>query len=154
MTTIEERVSLLESRQAIADLVSGYAQGFDRQNRDLLRSLWTEDGILDLGPEFGDPFVGVPAIMAAAETLWAKTPHMHHWMANSLITIDGDAGRAESALDCFVIDSVDGPTQVGGVYTDEVVRVDGTWKIKHRKLELHYWAPQPGWKAVQGTDAS
>ncbi|MDT5084876.1 MAG: hypothetical protein QOJ61_1919 [Mycobacterium sp.] len=152
MSDIEARLDALESRNTIADLVSKYAQSFDRHNREWLRSLWFEDSVLNLGPTFGDPFVGIDAIMAAAETLWAKTPRMHHWMANPLISITGDKGKSEAALDCFVIDSEDGPTQVGGLYTDYVERRNGVWKIARREFDLHYWAPLPTWKAATGSD--
>ena len=119
MSTIEARLDALESRWAIKDLASRYAQAFDRHDREWLRSLWFEDSVLNLGPAFGDPFVGIDNIMSAAEQLWAKTPLMHHWMANPLITLNGDKATAETALDCFVVDSEDGPTQVGGLYTDD-----------------------------------
>jgi hypothetical protein len=77
---------------------------------------------------------------------------MHHWMANPLITLDGDKAVAETALDCFVVDSEDGPTQVGGLYTDHLERRDGVWKIARREFDLHYWAPVQNWKAATGSD--
>ncbi|MCU1477558.1 MAG: hypothetical protein JWQ64_2251 [Subtercola sp.] len=152
MTDTDVRLDKIESRIEIEDLVSKYAQAFDRRDRALLKSIWFDDATLNLGPAFGDPFVGIEGIMSAAETLWAKTPKMHHWMANSLVTIDGDTGKAETALDCFVIDSVDGPTQVGGLYTDHVERRGGVWKITLREFDLHYWAPLSNWSAATGSD--
>ncbi|MFD3589469.1 nuclear transport factor 2 family protein [Streptomyces sp. NPDC058683] len=153
MTTIEARLDKIESRIEIEELVSKYAQSFDRHDRDMLRGLWFEDSVLNLGSNFGEPFKGIDNIMAAAETLWAKTPKMHHWMANSIVVIDGETARAETALDCFVIDSEDGPTQVGGLYTDHFERREGVWKIKLREFDLHYWAPVSGWSAAAGADA-
>ncbi|MFD3563132.1 nuclear transport factor 2 family protein [Streptomyces sp. NPDC058686] len=153
MTTLEARLDKIESRIEIEELVSKYAQSFDRNDRDMLRGLWFEDSVLNLGPNFGEPFKGLDGIMAAAETLWAKTPKMHHWMANSIVVIDGDTARAETALDCFVIDSDDGPTQVGGLYTDHLERRQGVWKIQLREFDLYYWAPLSDWSAAAGTDA-
>lgn len=152
MSDIEARLEALESRWAIQDLASRYAQAFDRHDREWLRSLWFDDSVLNLGPAFGEPFVGIDNIMSAAEQLWAKTPVMHHWMANPLITLDGDKATAETALDCFVVDSEDGPTQVGGLYTDFCERRNGVWKIARREFDLHYWAPLPNWTAASGSD--
>jgi hypothetical protein len=152
MSEIEARLDAIESRWAIQDLASRYAQAFDRHDREWLRSLWFDDSVLNLGPAFGDPFVGIDNIMNAAEQLWAKTPVMHHWMANPLITLDGDKVTAETALDCFVVDSEDGPTQVGGLYTDRCERRGGVWKIARRDFDLHYWAPLPNWTAATGSD--
>ncbi|WP_234021920.1 nuclear transport factor 2 family protein [Streptomyces sp. Amel2xE9] len=44
----EARIERLESRIAIEDLLSGYCHGFDGPDRDLLRTLWTEDAVFDL----------------------------------------------------------------------------------------------------------
>jgi ketosteroid isomerase-like protein len=153
MAIIEARLDKIESRIEIEELVWKYAQAFDRHDRDMLRGLWFEDSVLNLGPNFGAPFEGLDGIMAAAEKLWAKTPKMHHWMANPIVVIDGDTATAETALDCFVIDSDDGPTQVGGLYTDHLERRQGSWKIKLREFDLHYWAPLDNWSAAAGTDA-
>lgn len=152
MNDIITRLDRIESRIEIEELVSKYAQAFDRHDREMLRSVWFEDSTLNLGAAFGEPYEGVDRIMAAAETLWAKTPKMHHWMANSLVVIDGEKATAETALDCFVIDSEDGPTQVGGLYTDHLERRDGVWKIKLREFDLHYWAPLNNWSAAMGSD--
>jgi hypothetical protein len=78
---------------------------------------------------------------------------MHHWMADGLIDIDGDTATAVTALDCFVQDSVSGPTQVGGVYRDELERRDGRWGIVTRRFELHYWTPIANWVPESGAEA-
>jgi ketosteroid isomerase-like protein len=152
MNDSNARLDRIESRIEIEELVSKYAQAFDRHDREMLRSLWFEDSTLNLGVAFGDPFEGINGIMTAAESLWAKTPKMHHWMANSIVVIEGDKATAETALNCFVIDSEDGPTQVGGLYTDHLERRAGVWKIKLREFNLHYWAPINNWAAAMGSD--
>ncbi|MGF1237336.1 nuclear transport factor 2 family protein [Streptomyces sp. 2-6] len=153
MNSTEARIERLESRIAIEDLLSGYCHGFDGPDRDLLRTLWTEDAVFDLGPAFGEPAEGVEAIMAKAEELWAAVPVTYHWMANQIITIDGDTARAKSELDCFAVSLQDGPTQVAGVYTDRFERRDGVWKFRHRVFDLQLWAPLNGWAATAGSKA-
>ena len=98
----DTRLQLLETRNALLDLVSGYAQGFDNHDAELLRSIWHEDAVLDLGDLFGC-YRGLDEIMGAAEQFWTGAPYMHHWMANPLVEIDleGDTATASTALDCL-----------------------------------------------------
>jgi hypothetical protein len=78
---------------------------------------------------------------------------MHHWMANVIIDVDGDKATSRAALDCFVIDNEDGPTQIGGLYTDTFERRNGRWGIVVRQFELHYQTPLTGWSSKQGSDS-
>ncbi|MET7511165.1 nuclear transport factor 2 family protein [Streptomyces albidoflavus] len=153
MTSIEARLDEIESRIAIEELLNKYCHGFDRPDRDLLRTLWAEDAVFDLGPLFGDPANGVEGIMAKAEELWAAVPVMYHWMADPVIAVDGDTATAETELNCLVISREDGPTQVVGVYSDRFARIDGVWKFQHRVFDPQLWAPLEGWAATAGSKA-
>jgi hypothetical protein len=150
---IETRLERLEARDALLDLVSGYAHGFDNQDRELLRSIWLEDAVLELGL-FGS-YRGVEEIMEAAEQFWAGAPHMHHWMANPIVEIDLEAGTAtgSTALDCLSTFTETGTSQIGGRYRDKFVREDGRWLIGERILDVQFVSPLPDWKAEQGSEA-
>lgn len=93
MTSIDERLDALESRNEIRDLISEYTHAFDRHDRDLLKGLWHDDASFSLG-EIGGPFHGPDGIFKGAEGLWAVNPVMHHWTANVVIHIDADRARA------------------------------------------------------------
>jgi hypothetical protein len=47
-----------------------------------------EYAVLALGDAFGN-FEGIDAIVASAHQNWSQMPHMHHWMANTLINLEG-----------------------------------------------------------------
>lgn len=125
-TDLLERLDKLESRQTIERLIYEYAQAYDRHDIGMLARIWHDGALLSLGDAIGN-FQGIDAILSAARQLWAKTPHMHHWMANPLIDIADNTATATTALDCFVIDKETGPTQVGGVYRDRLERHNGRW---------------------------
>jgi hypothetical protein len=150
----ETRLDLLESRKELLDLISAYAQGFDNHDPELLRSIWHEGAVLDLGPIFGC-YSGLDEIMAAAEEFWIGAPHMHHWMANPLVEIDLAAGTAtgSTALDCLSTFTAAGTSHIGGRYRDEFVRVDGRWVISARTLDVRFVTPMPDWKPAQGSEA-
>jgi ketosteroid isomerase-like protein len=145
------RLDALESRFAIERLIWQYAQSFDSRNVDTLRTIWHDDAVLSM--QAMGTFEGIDAIVQAAHGFWKQIAHMHHWMANPIIDIDGDTATAVTALDCLVTDADTGPTQVGGVYRDRFDRRSGRWAIAERRFELHYWTPLPNWAPIAGSEA-
>jgi hypothetical protein len=151
----DTRLELLETRNALLDLISGYAQGFDNHDPQLLRSVFHEDGVLDLGELWGR-HEGVEQIIAAADQFWIGAPNMHHWMANPLLEIDLDAGTATAttALDCLSTFVDTGTHHIGGNYRDTYRRIDGRWWITERIFDLQFLTPMPDWKPADGSEAS
>lgn len=145
-TDLETRLDQLEGRFAIEDLIAKYAKGFDREDRDLLHSIWWDDCVLDFGETFGT-HEGIDAIRAAADQFWANITWMHHWQATPLIEIDGDRATAYVGLDCLVRSAEEGPVRVGGYYEDVFERRDGVWKFARRLCDIQIWAPDPTYKA-------
>jgi hypothetical protein len=152
---IETRLELLETRNALQDLISGYAQGFDNHDPELLRSVFHSDGVLDLGEMWGR-HEGIGQILAAADQFWIGAPNMHHWMANPLFEIDLEAGTATAttALDCLSTFVDTGTHHIGGNYRDDYKRIDGRWWIMERIFDLQFMAPMPDWKPIAGTEAT
>jgi len=144
------RLDRLESRLAIEALISTYANAFDRMDADLLQQIWHEDSILDL-PGFGAAG-SRSEIMPMAEQSWRQMPHMHHWMANPLIQIEGDTAAGTVAANCLFHDVEQGPVQVSGLYHDRFERRNGQWKFVSRRFELHYLTPLKGWVPIAGSE--
>lgn len=149
---LAQRLDRLESKEAIERLVAQYAHGFDAQDVELVKSVWHDGALLALGEPFGD-FRGIEEIGEAAHALWAQSPRMHHWMANTVIDVDGDSATGIAALNGLVSNVDDGPTAVIGNYFDCYERRDGRWAITERRFDLHFWAPLRGWKATIGSQA-
>lgn len=151
---VESRLVLLETRQTLLDLIARYAHGFDGHDEALLRSIWFDDSVLDLGKDFGR-FEGIEAILDGARAFWREIPHMHHWMANQLLQVEPaqDSASAVSALDCLITNKSRGQAALGGVYRDRFERRDGRWAIAERSFELHYQTPIKDWVPELGTEA-
>ena len=137
MPDITHRLDLIESRIQILNLIYGYAHAFDYREESLLLSLFHSDGVIDLGPGFGQS-EGHAAIAKTAAELWAKMPTMRHWMSNPLIEIAGDRATAVSMIHGVMIDSDEKPAEVAGRYTDHIERRDGRWAIAKRQFDAHY----------------
>jgi hypothetical protein len=150
LETLITRLEALENRAAIDALVSGYANAFDRLDVQLLSSLWHADATLDL-PGFGAAG-NRDEILTMAEHSWTQMPHMHHWMANPLIHIDGDTATGTVAADCLFHDIEKGPVQVSGLYHDRFARRDGQWRFVSRRFELHFLTPLTHWQPVAGSE--
>lgn len=79
-------------------------------------------------------------------------PHMHHWMANALITLDGDRASGIVAANCLFYDVQAGPVQVSGEYSDVLSRRNGRWAFDSRQFTTHFVTPLRGWAPVAGVE--
>jgi ketosteroid isomerase-like protein len=149
LAALERRIDALESRGAIERLIADYAHGFDRHDERVLRAIWHEDALLDLGESVGR-FEGAEAIMRGARAIWEKTPVQHHWMANARIDLDGDTAFGDVALDCLVADTRSRWSMLGGRYEDRYERRGGPWAIAARRFELDYFTRLENWAPIRG----
>jgi gamma-hexachlorocyclohexane dehydrochlorinase len=139
------RVDELESRAALRDLVSDYCLGFDNRDWPRFVSIWHADAVWDIGPPFG-VFEGHAGIRTAVyDVLYPFWRETHHLSTNLRVEFE-DANHAHGVcnVDCMGA-SVEGVVQmVGATYSDDFERRDGAWKIRHRKVTIHYFNPMPG----------
>lgn len=147
---LEARLDAIESRFAIDALIANYAEAFDTMNMALLATLWHPDSRLLLGQNGNSD--GLEAILAQAAVNMKRMPHMHHWMANALITVEGDSAHGTVAADCIFYDVDQGPLQVSGQYKDIYDRRDGRWAFVERRFTMHYATPLKNWAPVAGTE--
>ena len=148
--SIESRLDAIESRFAIDALIANYAEAFDTMNMELLASLWHPDSRLLLGANGNSD--GLEAILSQAQVNMKRMPHMHHWMANAIITIDGDSATGLVAADCLFYHVDQGPLQASGQYRDVYERRDGNWAFVQRKFEMHFSTPLKDWVPAIGTE--
>lgn len=145
LARLEQRIDELESRHALRDLVSEYCHGFDKHDYARFQAIWWEDCIWDIGPPFGT-FAGHAEIAEAVEdVLWPFWRETHHITTNLKLDFD-DADHATGVcdVDCIGADREDNLLIVGASYFDDFERRDGTWRIKRRRVQMHYFNPIPG----------
>jgi SnoaL-like domain len=148
-SSVEARLDQIESRIAIEELLAAYGQGFDQEDADRLRTIWWDDAYFDLGDVFGN-YTGIDAIMEATAGFWTAMQWMNHWMATPTIKVSGDRATGACGVDCMVHDNENGPTMIGGTYTDEFERRDGVWKFSRRAFDMHYLTPVKDWTPAAG----
>lgn len=136
--SVEQRLDLIESRNAINDLISSYAHGMDKRDIDRFMSIWHEGAEYLLGDPF-EYFYGLDEILrACTEVIWGGCPDTWHITTNRLITIDGDAATGMADVDCAGTDASGRPILIGASYFDEYERREGRWGIVRRRADIHY----------------
>lgn len=140
MATLEERVQLLEDREAIRELIATYCRGVDGRNEELFMSIWAEDAKYLIGGQFGD-HVGTEQINGILHGLWTAFTEMHHYATNVVIEVDGDTARAWVNADVTGTDTKDRALMFAASYEDELRRIDGEWKFTVRDIDLHFMKP-------------
>jgi hypothetical protein len=127
----DDQIDYLRSRMDILDCINRIARGVDRLDRDIFRTGYHADAILDFGTHIGNPEQHMDFFFALHETM--QNAHAHT-ICNHTCELDGDVAHAETYF-LFASENVSGtPTTVaGGRYIDRFERRAGRWAIAVRK---------------------
>ncbi|MFD5812290.1 MULTISPECIES: nuclear transport factor 2 family protein [Rhodococcus] len=131
------RLTRLEDRARIQDLVAAYAIAVDDHDLETLLSLFTEDGEFERAGSIARGREEIREFYVAAMDRYSLTLHSPQ---SDQISVDGDrargllTGRAELALDGTLM-------MAAYRYSDEYARVDGRWLFRRRDLRFMYAVP-------------
>ena len=126
----------VEDKDAIREVLAEYCFRLDDGRFAEMAALFTEDGTWDTA--FGKA-TGWAAIAELARSLRARAeeprPRAVHLVTNIATTLDG--ARAQVRSNWMVMqNSPQGPgVGSGGAYIDEMVRADGRWLFRYRKID-------------------
>ena len=124
-----DRLDYLTSRMDILDCINRIARGVDRLDRDIFRTGYHADAVLDFGTHIGSPEQHMDFFFA----LHANMQKAHaHTICNHTCELDGDSAHTETYF-LFAARNRDETNWVaGGRYLDRLERRDGAWKIALR----------------------
>jgi hypothetical protein len=133
LAAIDNRISALEDKLAIMQVVAGYGPSMDGGADTEAGSLWTEDSWYDAdaSPAAAEPH-GRAGIEGAARSCLEDPVGFAHISHMPLIKVEGDKATVVNHSNTFQQDG-DG-FRIGRVSSNrwELVRVDGTWQIERR----------------------
>jgi ketosteroid isomerase-like protein len=119
-------------RLEIGELISKYCHGVDRRQWDSFRDIFTDDCRLDLTQLLG-LYEGRDGIAKFIEIIDSLPITMRHLTTNTVLSGGGDTAHAES----YVLAITGAPgnmNQMTGFYEDELVKRDGRWRLRSRRL--------------------
>lgn len=140
--TIEQRLDRIESRFAIADLVSAYCVAYDDHDLPAMRALLTDDVSFRSRDRTLD-ITGADALVELFGRMFATRGISCHWTHDHVIRFDdADPDRATGLL---IGHAEMTPNRVATLaayrYQDIYVRADGAWKFAERELSFLYNLP-------------
>jgi uncharacterized protein (TIGR02246 family) len=129
-------LTALEEKDAIREVLARYCFQLDDGQFAEMAALFTEDGTWDTA--FGKA-TGRAAIADLARSLRERAeqprPRAIHLVTNIAIALDGARAQVRSNW-TVVQNSPQGPkVGSGGGYRDEMVKEDGRWFFRHRKID-------------------
>jgi SnoaL-like domain len=132
---LRARLEVLESKQAIIELMARYCRGVDRGDVELLKSVYHPDAIDDHATTFSG---NAHELADFVIPLLARSYPHRYAITNTLIDLDGDRAFCESQYTSSHRVAVDRTNvfdiEAYGRYFDVVERRNGEWKIFHRRL--------------------
>ncbi|MEI9851323.1 MAG: nuclear transport factor 2 family protein [Sphingomonas sp.] len=136
--SLEERIDALESEREIRELLIHYAMRLDARDHGGYARLFARDG--EWSGRMGQA-KGPAAIEKMLEDGFGPTPagfantNNFHLMTNMVVKVDGDRATAVSRLTYFERAPGNVPVaKLAGRYEDELVREDGRWLFRRRKV--------------------
>jgi 3-phenylpropionate/cinnamic acid dioxygenase small subunit len=130
----------VSDRLRINDLLTVYANAVDARDWDALRTVFTEDAVLDYNV-FGGPRGTVDEAVEWLSMSLARVPMTQHLITNVLVHLGTDTAQVTSAVfnplgtDSEVI-------LIGGTYRDRVERTSRGWLIAERTASFT-WSNRP-----------
>ena len=127
----------LMDRQAITDVLVEYCCALDRMDLPRLAALFTDDCIVEYGPESALRSRGATALEESLQRMWRWQRTSHHLSNVQIEFTTADEARAGSYVYAWH-ERADGSTAtIFGQYVDRLVRIDNRWRIAERRMEMN-----------------
>jgi hypothetical protein len=144
MDAVMPALQAVLDRRAVEATLMRYATGIDDADHVALRSVFSDDAVGRYGDdvvlEGGDAIVAWIASMVTAKT-W-----QHHLLSVMSVTFDGpDRAHALTYLVSSQIgdDTPGAARRTIGRYHDTLARIDGTWRITEKVLDVGWAEDRP-----------
>ena len=134
---------MTEDIVAIEQLLHRYCHKLDQGKAGEVAALFAENAVLIPEYEGSGEHVGRDAILAwytrYCENLVAAVDSLRHKVSTAMIDVEGDTATSVCYLDADSVSPTNGGrTFVGGRYLDKLVRQDGKWVFRERRIIIDY----------------
>ncbi|MBT2187881.1 nuclear transport factor 2 family protein [Sphingobium nicotianae] len=149
MTSVEERLQILEDKEAIRGILLEYGRALDSRDTQAYSDLFAADGEWSGGIGQARTPAGIKKMLDDLFAGGARNnstpaeekprPRPHHLMGNMVVDVTGDTATAHSRW-MWVMAGPDGSPHAlrSGFYEDQLVRENGAWKIRKRRAVTEF----------------
>jgi uncharacterized protein (TIGR02246 family) len=123
----------LEDRVAIQELNGTYADGVVRIDAATWATVWADDADWDL---MGHQTKGKEAIVAFWNGAMSGLEAVSFHCVPCMIEVTGNTARARVQTQEILKPKEGKPRHVGGLYEDELAKIDGRWLFTSRKFKI------------------
>lgn len=133
-------MSYADDRAEIEDLMARYLFALDFFDADAYAETFAEDGALDwaMGTVEGRDAIRAEAagMKASMARVFGQDTMLRHFVTNIAISVDGNRASTRAAWFEAYGNGPGSDPRMGtfGHYEDELVRIDGRWKFKRRRI--------------------
>lgn len=137
---ILKRIEVLESKDAIRELVSNYAESCDRQDLKALEKIFTEDAEFD-SPNGSLKSKGRQSILDMYHEVFLSRGPSFHWTHDISVVINSDdADLAEGTVYSHAETTRDGVASLAAMRYDDIYsKKEGKWKFSKRTINFFYY---------------
>jgi uncharacterized protein (TIGR02246 family) len=130
-----DKEGAMSDKGEIRELLARYCFALDADRFEDMAALFTPDGVWETAFGTGTGREGIAAQARGIAT--GARPRRIHLTTNIVIDLDGDSATARSNW-TVVQNMPSGPgISSGGAYEDRLVKVDGRWFFRHRKIDRY-----------------
>lgn len=137
MTSDNQELRILLDKQACGETLTRYCRALDWLDEEALKTVFTPEADIDYGFFKGRGDAFIPAVMEIERSFLRRW----HFVANSLIQLNGDSAEAECYGLAAGVSTREGKTVTdvfGGRYLDRLVRRKSGWMISRRVYVLDW----------------
>ncbi len=127
----------LVERQAITDVLIEYCTALDRMDLARLGGLFTEDCVVDYGPEEWLQSRGREALERSLARMWRWSRTSHHLSNVQIDFRDDDEAFVRSYVHAWHERSDGSSATILGQYHDRCVRGSEGWRIAERRMVMN-----------------
>lgn len=134
---MDHRLTELLDRQDITHLLHEYCRGLDVMDLDAVARVFTDNCVVEYGPEPRLRSCGAAALASDLRRLWRWSRTSHHLSNIQVAFEDESHARALSYVIAWH-ERPDGSTgSLWGQYHDRLVRTDSGWRIAERRQVMN-----------------
>jgi hypothetical protein len=142
MTAATHDRAVRSDREQVEETLYRYASTIDAGDHERLHTLLTEDARAKYGAR--DWLEGADAVVSFIRDKGADVGWQHHLLSVYHVDIDGDEATALTYHTSYQItrDRPDEAAMIVARYHDRLLRVDGRWLIREKRMEI-------GWRETR-----